>query len=130
MGSIFSEPKEDLNIIDHPLSTETKIRIAKIKVKTRGIVDGLIEGNSTMDLGLKLFLGRFTDKGCHFPSEYLSPYERSRLEFDQYGALTNQTKLKKQMLLSFLIISRLIITDFLQHPETGSGYKITQRIRQ
>lgn len=128
--SILQDPNLDFDITgrDHwyskgvPSAINTKI--LKIQIRLKGFITGLIEGTTHKNLSQPLifFLEKFINNGAFIPDQYLVPYERARLNFDKFGALTKQDEEKKGMILAFFFITRILISMYLLKPEENKLY--------
>ena len=91
----------------------------KIHVRLRGIFQGLLNNTNkeSFPRPLMLFIDRFVNNGAFIPQKYFVPYEKARLEFDEFEGLRNQTEEKKGMLIAFFFITRILVAMFLLNPE-------------
>ena len=94
-------------------------KILKIHVRVRGIFQGLIAHTNKQSLPkpLMIFIDKYINNGAFIPINYLVPYEKSRLEFDKFGALCNQNEEKKGMMIAFFFLSRILVEGFLLNPQ-------------
>ena len=128
--SILQDPSLDFDVTgkDHwyskgaPKAINTKM--LKIQIRLKGFISGLIEGTTHKNLSQPLifFLEKFINNGSFVPDQYLVPYERARLNFDKFGALTKQDDEKKGMMLAFFFITRILISMYLLRPEENKLY--------
>jgi hypothetical protein len=68
---------------------------------------------------LRVFTNRYVANGASVPPKSLLPFERSRLEWDQFGALAEQNRDKQHMMVCCFFVTRLFI-DMLVRPKENS----------
>lgn len=137
--SVVNDPKLDLNISSNDRIwnksqiESNKLKIIKIQIRIRGILEGLRDYTNETEMPgpLRFFIDKLTSNGTFLPSNYLLPFEKSRLELDSFGALKGQIAIKKQMMISYFFITRILIGMLLLRPEenglpTRKNTKITQ----
>jgi hypothetical protein len=137
--SVLNDPSLDLNIAskDRMWSNSAveanKMKVMKLQVRIRGILEGFRDNTTEVEMPgpFRLFLGKLTSQGTFLPGSYLLPFEKSRLEFDSFGALKSQSDSKKKMMISFFLITRILIGMLLLKPEesglpTRKNGKVTQ----
>ncbi|CAG9333939.1 unnamed protein product [Blepharisma stoltei] len=140
LTSILNDPKLDLSLSnkDNNLrETEfIKAKILKTQVRVKGILDCLRENTTEelMRVPLRVFIDKLIDDGSYIPQDYLMPFERSRLETDEFGALWQQNDNKRKMLVATFFISRIIVRDFClnsqeNHIPVRPGSKTQQNLR-
>lgn len=90
----------------------------KIHVRIRGIFQGLLDTTTKASFPkpLMLFIDRFVNNGAFIPQNYFVYYEKSRLNFDDFGALCKQDEGRKGMLIAFFFISRILVGMLLLNP--------------
>jgi hypothetical protein len=62
------------------------------------------------------FFERYTSNKTFIPLRFLTSFEKSRLEFNEFGGLVNQNDDKRRMMLCLFIISRILIGEILLKP--------------
>eukprot|EP00359_Climacostomum_virens_P005318 CAMPEP_0204904680 /NCGR_PEP_ID=MMETSP1397-20131031/4993_1 /ASSEMBLY_ACC=CAM_ASM_000891 /TAXON_ID=49980 /ORGANISM="Climacostomum Climacostomum virens, Strain Stock W-24" /LENGTH=495 /DNA_ID=CAMNT_0052073491 /DNA_START=1031 /DNA_END=2518 /DNA_ORIENTATION=+ len=118
--SVLNDPNLDLNI----LGTKPEYgnsKFMKLQVRIKGIIQGLSEhtSNTEMPTPLRMFIDRYTSNGAYIPQKSVTSYERSRMEWDQFGAICNQTREKQHMLACVFIVTRHLV-DILMRPKENS----------
>ncbi|OMJ81701.1 hypothetical protein SteCoe_17751 [Stentor coeruleus] len=102
-------------------------KVMKLQVRVTGIIEGLekITNEANMQPPFRSFFERYTSNKTFIPRNFLSPFEISRLEFNEFGGLVNQTDDKKRMMLCFFVISKIIIGEICLKP-IEAGIPITK----
>lgn len=139
LTSVLNDPNLDLNISSKDRIWNisqieaNKLKLVKIQVRIRGIIEGFIDNTTEAEMPgpLRLFIDKLTSNGTFLPSSYLLPFEKSRLELDSFGALKAQSASRKQMMVCFFFFTRILIGMLLLKPEengltTRKSSKITQ----
>ncbi|CAG9310975.1 unnamed protein product [Blepharisma stoltei] len=124
LTSILNDPNLDLDITgkdnwwNKGKPDALNAKLLKLQVRVRGFLDGLLEhtNEEEMPRQLRLFIDKLTSNGAYIPQEYLLGFEKARLSFNHFGALTNQTDEKKWMMIAFFFITRILIKEFLLNP--------------
>lgn len=137
--SVLNDPSLDLNIAskdrvwNNSAVEANKMKVVKLQVRIKGILEGFRDNTTEAEMPgpLRLFLGNLTSQGTFLPGSYLLPFEKTRLEFDSFGALKGQSDSRKQMMISFFLFTRILIGMLLLKPEenglpTRKNAKVTQ----
>jgi len=123
--SILNEPVLDIDIFGKnrwwasSKPSDVNRKVQKLKVRIKGILEGLIE-HTTKDLiprPLQLFIDKLTRKGTFLPKYFLTGYEKSRLDFDEFGATTNLSPSKQRMIVCFFFITKVLVKMLMVHPK-------------
>lgn len=122
--SVITDPSLDFNVTSKsilfnkgkPDALNTKK--LKLHVRIKGLFEGLLQATNpkSMPKPLMLFIDRFINNGSFIPLEYFVPYEKSRLNFDKFGAVCQQTEDRKLMLICFFFITRILVSMLLMNP--------------
>lgn len=109
---MMSNKEEDIK------SQQINSKIIKLKVRLHGILEGL--ENATNEINMpspfRSFFERYTSNKTFIPLKFLTSFEKSRLEFNEFGGLVNQSDDKRRMMLCLFIISRILIGEILLKP--------------
>jgi hypothetical protein len=116
--SVLNDPTLDLNILGTRLDNA---KFLKLQVRIKGLIQGFVECTNSRDMAgpLRLFIDRYVANGASVPPKSLLPYERSRLEWDQFGALVEQNRDRQHMMVCFFFVTRHLI-DMLLRPKENS----------
>lgn len=121
-----NEPDLDLNVATKQ-SKDTQDRsnhpvVLKIQVRVKGILQGLRDLTNRRDFPspMRVFVEQLVSEKAYIPQFYLLDFELSRLEKDAFGALQRQTQEKKEMLVCFFFITRVLVRDALMKMD-GDG---------
>lgn len=131
LTSILNDQKLDLGLSSKDNTSKEsealKAKILKIQVRVKGILDGLIENTNevNMPVPLRIFIDKLIDDGAYVPQSYFTPFERSRLDVDQFGALWRQNEDKRRLLVTMFFISRIVVKGYCLDPQ-GQGLPVKQ----
>jgi hypothetical protein len=114
-----NEPDLDLNIVSRPVKDSydrsNNSVVLKIQVRIKGMLHGLRDLTNRRDMPgpMRMFIEQLMSEGSFVPQFYLFGFENSRLERDAFGALKNETQDRKEMLVCFFFITRVLVRDSL-----------------
>lgn len=114
-----NEPDLDLNIVSRPVKDSydrsNNSVVLKIQVRIKGMLHGLRDLTNRRDMPgpMRMFIEQLMSEGSFVPQFYLFGFENSRLERDAFGALKNETQDRKEMLVCFFFITRVLVRDLL-----------------
>lgn len=123
--STINDPELDLmlsNKESEVKSQQLNSRIIKLQVRINGIIEGLenITNETHMQQPFRSFFEKYISNKTFIPMNFLTPFEKSRLEFNEFGGLSNQSEDKKRMMICFFVITRTLIGEiFLKPIEAG-----------
>lgn len=126
--SVLGNQELDLNVIGGgqgeqkgKLFDRISPKYLKLQVRIRGILESLREHTSVqaMPAPLRIFIENLISEGSYTPRSYFLDFEKSRIERDNFGALKNQTAEKREMLICFFFITRVIVKGILLKSEPG-----------
>lgn len=121
LKSTINDPELDLILSNKDLDVKTQqinSKVIKLQVRVTGIIESLesLANDFNMQKPFKAFLLQYVSNQSFIPMKFLTPFEKSRLDFDAFGGLINQTEDKKRMLLCFFFITRIVIGNILLNP--------------
>lgn len=116
--SVLNDPNLDLNIIG---GKPDSANFLKLQVRIKGIIQGFRESTSATEMPtpLRMFMSRYIANGAYLPKNSLLSFERSRLEWDQFGAICNQAREKQQMLACFFLVTKHLVDILVRPKESG-----------
>ena len=127
--SIISNPDLDLDILGRSMAPKglgvedlrPEGKVLKLQVRVKGMLEALAEQTTVvgMPAPLRTFLEQLISDGAFLPISYLLSFESSRLDRDVFGSLRDQTPIKQELLLSFFLISRVLIKEILLTKDVG-----------
>jgi hypothetical protein len=128
--SVLGNKELDLNVVGGGHGKEERKgkqfdrispKYLKLQVRIRGILESLREHTSVqaMPAPLRIFIENLISEGSYTPRSYFLDFEKSRIERDNFGALKNQTAEKREMLICFFFITRVIVKGILLKSEPG-----------
>lgn len=102
-------------------------KVMKLQVRVSGIIEGLekITNETDMQPPFRSFFEKYTSNKTFIPQNFLTPFEKSRLEFNEFGGLVNQTDEKKRMMLCCFVISKVIVGEICLRP-VEAGIPVTK----
>jgi hypothetical protein len=106
------------------------IKVIKLQVRITGILEGLenLTNNDEMPIPFRKFMDKFTSDRSYLPKDYPTGFEKSRLEFHEFGGLINQTEDKKKMMICFFFITKILVKQICLKP-IESGLRIAKNSR-
>ncbi len=69
------------------------------------------------------FLYHLTENGAFMPNNFLSNFELSRLEIDEYGSIWNMNTQKQNMIIAFFLLSKILVGKILLQPDLYAGIR-------
>ena len=126
--SVVGDQELDLNVIEGGREERKgkqfdrlSPKYLKLQVRIRGILEGLREHTSVqaMPAPLRIFIENLISEGSYTPRSYFLDFEKSRIERDSFGALKNQSAEKREMLICFFFITRVIVKGILLKSAPG-----------
>ena len=117
--STTNDPDLDLNISSRPVKDaydrSNNSTVLKIQVRIKGILHGLRDLTNRRDMPgpMRMFVEQLVSEGAFVPQFYLVGFENSRLERDAFTAFKNQTQDRKEMLICFFFLTRVLVRDVL-----------------
>ena len=136
LSSIISDPNLDLTLTNNPSEIKNQsinTRIIKLQVRINGILEGLETYTNEKDVPdpFKGFINKLTQNKSYIPDEYLTSFEESRLEFNEFGGLMNMNEDRKKMLICFFFITRIMIKSICLRPgEAGIPVSRTSKVSE
>jgi hypothetical protein len=127
--SILNEPTLDLTLTNSELEIKNQTintRIIKLQVRINGILEGLEEFTTIKEVPdpFKNFIFKITNNKGYIPPHFLTSFEKTRLEFDEFGGFMNMTEDKKKMIICFFFITRIMVKEVCLRPsEAGIPIK-------
>lgn len=125
--STTNDPDLDLNISSRPVKDthdrSNNSTVLKIQVRVKGILHGLRDLTNRRDMPgpMRLFVEQLVSEGAFVPQAYLVGFENSRLERDTFAALRSQTQDRKEMLVCFFFLTRVLVRDVLLKMEVDGS---------
>jgi hypothetical protein len=121
LKSTVNDAELDLILSNKDLDVKTQqinSKVIKLQVRVTGIIESLenLANDFYIQKPFKAFLLQYVSNQSFIPMKFLTQFEKSRLDFDVFGGLINQTEDKKRMLLCFFFITRIVIGNILLNP--------------
>lgn len=128
--SILNDPNLDLNILGTK-PDNANAKFLKVTVRIKGIIQGLMENTTATDMPtpLRMFIDRYIANGSHIPQKVLLAFEKSRLEWDQFGAIRNQTRDKQHMLVCTFLVTKNLVSILMKPKENGMAIRTTKTVQ-
>lgn len=84
----------------------------------KSIMNILFEKTNTFNLSrpILLFLSQLIAEGAYIPHDFLNEYEKSKLDFDNLGALRYSTQAHGEMMLGMLFITKTLVKHLMLNP--------------
>lgn len=136
LASIISDPNLDLTLTNNPNEIKNQTintRIIKLQVRINGILEGLETYTNEKDVPdpFKGFVNKITQNKSYIPDAYLTSFEESRLEFNEFGGLMNMNEDRKKMLICFFFITRIMVKTICLKPgEAGIPVSRTSKVSE
>ena len=124
--STINDNHLDLSILSRDVNIKSSdysnVRLLKVQVRVRGIMEGFIENANERNMPgpLRLFIDRLITNGAFLPKSYLLNFEKYRLDFDPFGAIWEQNREKKHMLIGMFFFTRILVSKFFLKPDENS----------
>lgn len=99
-------------------SQSINTKIIKLQVRINGILEGLenYTNDKEMPGPFRNFINKLVTDKNYIPPDFLTQFEKTRLDFNEYGGLINMNGDKKKMIICFFFIIKIMVKNICLKP--------------
>lgn len=119
--STVNDPDLDLSLTNKESEIRSQTfntKIIKLQVRINGILEGLenFTNDKEMPGPFRSFIYKLVTDKNYIPTTFLTQFEKTRLDFNEFGGLINMNDDRKKMIICFFFITKILVKNICLRP--------------